>query len=196
VGRPSVVLALTAAVLLAACGRGASTNPAAASFNASDVRFLQDMIGHHQQAIEMAKLVDGRSHRPQLTKFAAGIAATRQAEISTMRGWSTRWNQPTPPPPATAMGAAGSPPPGMLGRGQLDWLKLLKGPRFDLGFVTMMDTHHGGAVEMAEAELRTGASAEVRTLARRIRETQKAELGQLHEWKDAWSSDAGQASSG
>jgi len=193
-GRPSVVLALTAAVLLAACGRGDPTDPAAASFNVSDVRFVQDMIGHHEQAIEMATLVAGRSRRPQLIKFAAGIAAMRQAEISTMRRWSARWNQPTPP--ATAMEHAGPPLPGMLGRGQLDWLKLIKGPRFDLGFVTMMDTHHGGAIEMAQTELRAGASAEVKALARRILTTQAAELDQLHEWKDAWSSDAGQPTSG
>jgi uncharacterized protein (DUF305 family) len=111
-----------------------------------------------------------------------------------MGRWSTQWNQPTPP--ATAMDDAESPLPGMLGRGQLDWLKLLKGPRFDLGFVTMMSTHHGGAVEMAETELRAGASAEVKALARRILTTQAAELGQLHEWKDAWSWHAGQPTSG
>jgi uncharacterized protein (DUF305 family) len=195
VGRPSVVvLALTAVVLLAACGRGATADPAATSFNANDVRFLQGMVGHHQQAIETATLVDGRSRRPQLITFAAGIAATRQAEISIMGRLTTRWNQPTPP--ATAMDDGGSPLPGMLGRGQLDWLKLLKGPRFDLGFVTMMDTHHGGAVEIAETELRAGASAEVKALATRILTTQKAELGQLHEWKDAWSSDRRQPASG
>jgi uncharacterized protein (DUF305 family) len=63
-GRLKVVLALTAALLLAGCGRGAPAEPAAASFNASDVRFLQDMIGHHEQALEMATLADGRSRRP------------------------------------------------------------------------------------------------------------------------------------
>ncbi len=193
-GRPRVVLALTAAVLLAACGRGAPTGPAAASFNAGDVRFLQDMIGHHQQAIEMARLVDGRSRRPQLVRFAAGIAATRHAEISTMGRWSTRWNQPTGSTTATDDG--GTLLPGMLGRGQLDWLKQLEGPRFDLGFVTMMGTHHGGAVEMAETELRAGASGEVKALARRILSMQAAELGQLREWKDAWSSDDGQPTNG
>jgi uncharacterized protein (DUF305 family) len=190
-GRPRVVVALAAAVLLAACGHSVPTDPAAASRNANDVRFLQDMIGHHQQAIDMATMVDGRSRRRQLIDFAAGITATRQAEISTMERWTTQWNQPTPP--TTAAEDADSPPPGTLGRGQLDWLKLLKGPRFDLGFVTMMDTHHGGAVEMAETELRAGAAAEVKELARRILTTQRAELGQLHEWKDAWSSDASHA---
>jgi uncharacterized protein (DUF305 family) len=192
--RSSLALTLSAAVLLAGCGRGPATDPAAASFNASDVRFLQDMIAHHQQAIEMAMLVPGRARRPQLIRFAADIANTRQAEITTMGRWWARWNQPTPP--TTAMDDARSHLPGMLGRGQLDWLKLLKGHRFELGFVTMMDTHHGGAVELAETELQAGASAEAKWLARRIVTTQKAEIGQLHHWKDAWSSDASHPSSG
>jgi uncharacterized protein (DUF305 family) len=192
--RPGLLLGLSAAILLAACGRGDTSDPAAASFNSSDVRFVRYMIGHDQQALEMAALVPGRTRRPELIRFAADIVTSRQAELTTMRRWWTRWNQPTPPD--TAMHDVQSRLPGMLDRGQLDWLKLLKGPRFELGFVTMMDTHHGGAVEMAEAELRAGASAEVKALARQIVTTQQAEIGQLHSWKDAWSSDASQASSG
>lgn len=190
--RSSVLFALTAAMVLAACGRNAPTDPAAASLNASDVRFLADMIGHHQQAIEMATMVDGRSRRPQLIKFAGTIAATRQAEISAMTRLSTPQSQPTPSATTTD---DDSTLPGMQGRGQLEWLKLLKGPRFDLGFVTMMNTHHGGAVELAETELRAGGSAEVKSLAMRIRARQVTEIRQLHQWKDAWSSDAGQPTS-
>jgi hypothetical protein len=91
-----------------------------------------------------------------------------------MRGWLTRWNLPTPP--ATTMEHSESPLPGMLGRGQLDWLELLKGARFDLGFLTMMDTRHGGAIRVAESELRGGASAEVKALARQVLTTQTASL--------------------
>lgn len=193
-GRLKVVLAVTAALLLVGCGRGTPAQPPAPSFNASDVRFLQDMIGHHQQAIDMAALADGRSRRPRLIKFAAGIAAARQDDIATMRRWLTRWNLPTAP--ATGSEDAESPLPGMLAAGQLDWLQLRTGPRFDLGFLTMMDTHHGGAITVAERELQGGASAELKALATRIMTTQAAEMRQLHRWKDAWSSDTGQPSSG
>jgi uncharacterized protein (DUF305 family) len=193
-GRPTVLLTLAAAVLLAACGRGAPTSSMSDRPATSDVRFVLAMLGYHQQAIEMAVLVDGRSRRQQLIKFAATIVMTRQAEISTMQGLSTRWNQP--PPPATTVEDAGSLLPGMQGRGQLDWLKLRKGPRFDLSFLTMMDTHHGGVVEVATTELQAGASAEVKALAKRIVKMHKAELRQLHKWKDAWSSEAGQPSGG
>jgi uncharacterized protein (DUF305 family) len=191
--RTRVVLALTTMLVLAACGRAAATDPAAANLNANDVRFLHDMISDHKQAIEMATMVNGRSRRPQLIRFATGLAATRQAEISVMERWLTRHNQPAVQATATD---DGSPLPGLQGPGQLAWLKLLRGPRFDLGFVTMMDTHHGGVVEIANTELQAGASAEVKALARRIVTAQAAEMRQLHRWKDAWSSDAGQPTSG
>jgi uncharacterized protein (DUF305 family) len=183
-----ILTALVAAVLLAACARSAATQPTAskaAAFNDADVTFLQEMIPHHQQAIDMAKLVEGRTQRPELVKLATSITASQGAEIRTMQGFLTRWNRPAP-----AAGEAGHDEPqapGMLGQGQLDWLKTLEGVRFDLGFVTMMRTHHGGAVEMAEAELRSGSSASIKTLAKRMIAAQQAEIRQLHGWKDAWS---------
>jgi uncharacterized protein (DUF305 family) len=191
----AVLLALTAAVLLVGCSPGAASEPAVhqvATFNDADVRFLQEMIPHHQQAIELATLVDGRSRRPELAKLATDIAATQATEIQTMGRWLTRWNRPV-----AAVGTtdhAGSQVLGLLGRGQLEWLQALKGAAFDLGFVTMLRTQHIGAVEMAQAELRAGASGEAKALATRIIAAREAELRQLHEWKDAWSSDASGAS--
>jgi uncharacterized protein (DUF305 family) len=182
-----ILIALVAAALLAACARSAATQPTAseAAFNDADVAFLQDMIPHHQQAIDMAKLVEGRTRRPELVKLATSITASQGAEIRTMQGFLTRWNRPAP----AVEGAGHDEPqaPGMLGEGQLDWLQTLAGARFDLGFVTMMRTHHGGAVEMAEAELRSGSSASIKTLAKRMIAAQQAEIRQLQGWKDAWS---------
>jgi uncharacterized protein (DUF305 family) len=182
-----ILIALAAAVLLAACAHSAATQPAAstAAFNDADVAFLQDMIPHHRQAIAMAELVDGRTRRPELVELAAGITASRDAEIRTMQGFLSRWNRPAP--------AAGAPEQeesqvlGMLGQGQLDWLQTLAGVQFDLGFVTMLRTHHEGAVELAKAELGAGASAAVKALARQMIAAQQAEIRQLHRWKDAWS---------
>ncbi len=182
------LITLVVAILLAGCGRGAATQLAAQeapAFNDADVMFLQDMIPHHQQAIDMAKLVDGRSRRPELVKLAARIITSQDAEIRIMQAWLTRWNRPAP---AGAANEHDRPQvPGLLAPGQLDWLETLTGSQFDLGFVTMMRTHHGGAVEMAETELRSGSSAEVRALAERLIAAQQAEIRQLHGWKDAWS---------
>jgi uncharacterized protein (DUF305 family) len=192
----SILLTVCAAILLVGCGRGALTEPAAdqaATFNDADVRFLQEMIPHHQQAIEMATLVDGRTRRPELAKLATDITTTQVTERQVMGRWLAGWNRPIPA--VAAPDQAASQVPGMLGRGQLDWLQTLKGAPFDLGFVTMMCTHHFGAVEMANAELRFGSSGAVKALATRILTVQEAELRRLHEWKDAWSSGSIAASS-
>jgi uncharacterized protein (DUF305 family) len=141
------------------------------------------MIRHHRQAIDMAELVDGRTRRPELAKLAATITASRGTEIRTMQEFLRRWSRPAPAAPAADHQ---SQVPGLLDQGQLDWLQTLAGVQFDLGFVTMMRTHHEGAVELAQAELGAGASPPVKALARKMLATQQAEIRQLHGWKDAW----------
>jgi uncharacterized protein (DUF305 family) len=178
-----LVLTLLAAIVLAACA-GVTAHQAPA-FNDTDVRFLQDMILHHRQGIEMAKLVDGRSQRPELVALATRIIASQGSEIGTMQGWLARWNRPAPA--VEGMGQDQRQVPGMLALGQLDWLATLTGAQFDLGFVTMMRTHFGGGLEVAGSELRSGSSAEVRVLATRMVADQQAEIRRLHGWKDAWS---------
>lgn len=93
------LLALVAAVLLAACSDPAptsTTTAAQAAFNDADVRFLHAMIPHHQQAIDAAKLVTGRTERSQLIMLANTITASQVAEIQAMKGWLQRWQRPMP----------------------------------------------------------------------------------------------------
>jgi uncharacterized protein (DUF305 family) len=66
------------------------------------------------------------------------------------------------------------------------FLQTLTGTRFDLGLLTMMRTHHAGAVELAETELRAGASAEAKELARKVIGTRQPEIRQMQRWQDAW----------
>jgi uncharacterized protein (DUF305 family) len=182
-----VLITIAAAVLLAACARGAATQPpasTAATFNDADIRFLHDMIRHHRQAIAMADLVNGRTRRPELVKLAATITDSRGAELRTMEGFLRRWNRPASA--ARVADHEASQVPGLLDKGQLDWLETLEGVQFNLGFITMMWTHHEGAVELAQAELAAGASPAVKALARQMLAAQQAEIRQLHGWKDAW----------
>jgi len=180
-----ILLALAAAAMLAGCGRGgASPLPAdqPPAFNDADVGFLQAMIPHHQQAITMAKLATGRTRQPEVAKLAATITASHAAETRSMQAWLTRWQRPA----AAAPGRDHDPSllPGMLAQGQLEWLQTLHGTQFDSGFLTMMGTHHSGAVELAEAELRAGASMEVKAFARQLLQARQRELRQMQQWKD------------
>jgi uncharacterized protein (DUF305 family) len=180
--------ALVAAVLLAACSEPAPTSTATgaqAAFNDADVRFLQAMIPHHQQAIDAAKLVTGRTDRSQLIKLAEAITASQAAEIQTMESWLQRWQQPMPA--TAAMAHEGEHVWGMMSEGQLDWLARLDGREFDLGFTTSMKTHHLGAIKLASSILREGRSPELRMLATQILTAQQDEVDQLNRWHNAWS---------
>jgi uncharacterized protein (DUF305 family) len=162
-----------------------TTTGAQAAFNDADVRFLQEMVPHHQQAIDAAKLVTGRTDRSQLVKLTDVIAARQTAEIQTMKGWLRRWQQPMPATGGMAHEAERA--PGMMSQGQLDWLATLDGREFDLGFTTSMKTHHLGAIQLARSILQEGRSPEVRMLATRILTAQQDEVDQLTRWHDAWS---------
>ena len=128
-----ILLAVVAAALLAACGRGAASPlPAdqAPAFNDADVSFLHAMIPHHQQAIEMAKLVTGRTQRPEVVKLAATITASQAAEVASMQAWLTRWKRP-----ATAAAGTHHGPlmPGMLAEGSWSGCRRSPAPSSTLG---------------------------------------------------------------
>jgi uncharacterized protein (DUF305 family) len=91
-----ILLALAAVFLLAACNQGGGgqeqgTVPAEAAPSGADVSFTQNMIPHHQQAIEMAKLVDSHTDRPELHKFADSIVTSQGQEITQLQGWLRDW---------------------------------------------------------------------------------------------------------
>jgi uncharacterized protein (DUF305 family) len=185
--RRRILLAVAMAMLLAGCGRSAATTPTASmagAFNDADVRFLQGMIPHHQQAVDMAELADGRTRRPELARLAQAIIASHGVEIRTMQAWLRHWDRPMPA--LTSTGHGGAHVPGMLGQGQLEWLKTLQRGAFDIGFLTMMRTHHQGALEMAQVELHEGSSPDIKALAQRIIDQQQAEIRRMLAWKQAW----------
>jgi uncharacterized protein (DUF305 family) len=141
-------------------------------FTADDVHFMQDMILHHAQAVEMASLVKDRTNRQALVDAARRIDASQADEINFMRKWLRDRGQ-TAPDPATAapmMHAmpAMAPMSGMKGDHaalgmatpqQMAALAAAKGPEFDRQFLERMITHHQGAVNMAQALLKRPGAA-------------------------------------
>src|SRR5262245_14771662 len=76
-----------------------ATGPAAltGSFNDADVTFAQNMIPHHQQAVQMAKMAARRASDPEVKQLAAQIKGAQDPEIQTMTGWLTAWSKPVMP---------------------------------------------------------------------------------------------------
>jgi uncharacterized protein (DUF305 family) len=180
------LLALAAALLLTACNQGGDqqgTTPATAAPNDADVTFTQNMIPHHQQAIEMAKLVDAHTTRPELRTLAEDITTSQGQEVSLMQGWLRSWGKPATP---EGMDHGGMQMPGTMSEAEMRQLKATNGEDFDLMFLDMMTAHHEGAIEMANTELRDGSLPEVKQLAQQIIKAQQGEIDQFEQWKKEW----------
>ncbi|MFF0316689.1 DUF305 domain-containing protein [Micromonospora sp. NPDC005252] len=194
-------VAVTAAVLLSACGGDDSTGsgmghgsgmgtsaPAASAsagavFNDADVMFAHMMVVHHRQAIEMASLADTRAASSDVKALATKIKQAQQPEIDTMNGWLTAWGRPAPMASASGMdmGMGHGPMPGVMSDADMTQLAKAKGAEFDKQFLTMMISHHQGAITMAQQETAQGSNPDAKTLAAKIIGDQQAEITQMQE---------------
>jgi len=131
---------------------GGTTPPGApARWTQADVRFMSSMIGHHAQAIQMARLVPERQASPAVQRLAARIINAQEDEIGSMRLWLRDRGQPVPeaaPAHHDHGGEHGAMMPGMLTPEQMKELEEARGPEFDRLFLSLMIRHHQGAVSM------------------------------------------------
>lgn len=148
-------------------------------FNDADVAFAQGMIPHHEQAVEMAELADGRAESPEVIDLAARIKAAQDPEIEEMRGWLEDWGQEMP----DAMDHESM--SGMMSDDDMMGMEGASGAAFDEMFLTMMIEHHEGAIEQAETELDEGQNAEAEELAQTIIDAQQAEIEEMQGILDA-----------
>lgn len=114
----------------------------------ADTLFMQGMIGHHAQAIEMVALVASRTRNPDLERMALRIDVSQRDEMQMMREWLERRGEPLPDPHAhhQAHGLM----PGMLTADQMARLAAAEGPTFDRLFLEGMIQHHEGALTMVK----------------------------------------------
>jgi uncharacterized protein (DUF305 family) len=153
----------------------AAADPAA--HNGQDANFAADMVSHHEQAVEMAKLVPSRSDTPAVTDLAGRIQAAQDPEIATMKGWLKGWRLPEPEN-MSGMDMSGS-MPGMMSPADLKELAGLRGAAFDRMFLTMMLAHHEGAITMAKTQITSGQSPPAKALAQQIITAQTKEIAEI-----------------
>ncbi len=146
-----------------------------------DLQFIDTMTAHHGEAVNMAKLVDGRTNNTDLIKFAAQIIADQEKEIGQMKDWREKWF-------AGKSQAMNMEMPGMADSMKMDMAKLsnAKDKDFDLAFVEMMTPHHAGAIAMGREALTKSEKSEIKTLAGQIIKAQEAEIKMMNEWKAKW----------
>ncbi|MGH7604748.1 MAG: DUF305 domain-containing protein [Gemmatimonadaceae bacterium] len=122
----------------------------------ADIHFMSSMIGHHAQAIVMARWAPSHGASPSVQTLAARIINAQQDEIGTMQRWLGDRLQPVPDAVATGMRMQMNGMehemlmPGMLTDAQMKELDAARGPEFDRLFLKDMIQHHTGALTMVK----------------------------------------------
>jgi uncharacterized protein (DUF305 family) len=186
--RKTLTAALLAASLLtlAACGNE-DDNGSNAEHNDADVTFAQQMIPHHEQAIQMAGLAETRAESQEVKDLAADIEAAQDPEIETMTGWLESWGEDIPDDGMSGMDhgdMSSDEMPGMMSDDEMDDLMGSSGLGFDRMFLTMMIEHHEGAIEMAKTEQSDGKFPDAIELAEDIETAQTAEIRTMQDLLD------------
>ena len=154
-------------------GSSAAPAPAAADRNGSDTMFVQGMIPHHAQAVEMSDIIlKKQGIDASITALATKIKAAQAPEIEKMTGWLEDWKEPTQAPGGHSMA-------GMMSGEDLSKLDAAQGTDAAKLFLSQMIAHHEGAVEMANAEVRSGKNAEAIQLAKDIAASQADEIQEM-----------------
>jgi uncharacterized protein (DUF305 family) len=150
----------------------------------AEVEFMQGMIMHHSQAIEMTALLSTHTENKDLLLLGARISASQAEEIKFMRRWlaarGESLSMSMPDMPGMDMSHQAMPlMPGMLSPEQMAALRKAKGAEFDYLFLTGMIQHHGGALTMVKDLFDTagaGQDAEIFDFATDADNTQRAEI--------------------
>jgi len=159
----------------------------------ADVRFMQGMIMHHAQAVEMTALIESHTTTMDLRSLGARISSSQSEEIKFMKRWLEARGEPTrgpispvmPEMPGMDMSSHSMHTmhsmlmPGMLTAKQMEALKKAKGEEFDRLFLTGMIQHHGGALIMVKDLFDTagaGQDAELFNFATDVDSGQRAEI--------------------
>lgn len=179
----------------------ASTRASLPPSSAKDMEFMQGMIMHHAQAVEMTAFIEGRTKNKNIHLIGTRISRSQADEMLFMKRWLEQRGEPTshsmPMPTEThsghhdppKVGIQNKPPeggihnqhlmPGMLSAEQMRALERSKGAEFDRLFLEGMIQHHNGALIMVKDLFDTagaGQDAELFTFATDVDSGQRAEI--------------------
>ena len=160
------------------------TKAAAPEFDEADVAFMQMMVPHHAQAIEMAKLAPSQAASRKVRVLAGRIRAAQGPEILMMASWLQERNMQVPsaaedPSEWDHSTHGHNPMVGMLTEAQMRRLADARGAEFDRLFLRGMIQHHRGAIEMAEDVAVDGTDIIVSEVAADVAATQSAEIDRM-----------------
>ncbi|NMO50663.1 DUF305 domain-containing protein [Actinoplanes sp. TBRC 11911] len=148
--------------------------PDGVTYNGIDTTFVQMMIVHHGQAIEMAGLAGRRASNVELRALADRIGAAQAPEVTYLRTWLRARKLPETDPSHDH-----STMPGMQTPADMAALRAATGAEFDRKFVAMMTDHHRGAQQMAGDVITGGQDELLREMANEMAVEQGSEVRRM-----------------
>lgn len=145
-----------------------------------DIKFMQGMIGHHLQAVEMVALINDRSTNTDIRRLGLRIQVSQDDEINMMKTWLTTRGAAVPGPHAHH--EPGGMMPGMLTAEEMAALAAAKGVEFDRLFLQGMIKHHFGAITMVDELFKTpgaGQDGEIYQFASDVDSDQRMEIDRM-----------------
>jgi uncharacterized protein (DUF305 family) len=162
-------------------GRDAAIDVSAVQATKDDVEFMQGMIHHHLQAIDMTNLLATNTQSEDMRKLGLRMAISQTDEIKMMQKWLQARGQEVPGEHAHHM--PGAPMmPGMLTPEEMARLAEAKGPAFDKLFLEGMIKHHAGALVMVDnlfAKAGAGQQSDIFAFASDVVADQRAEIDRM-----------------
>ncbi|MDI9916072.1 DUF305 domain-containing protein [Rhodococcus sp. IEGM 1379] len=153
--------------------------------NATDIEFLEWMYPHHVQALDMAKMVEGRTDNAELLALAAQIEAAQGPEMAQMSGMLMKWGRLDSASMSmegmdhSGHGVGMAEMPGIMSGDDMTPLTNASCAEFDKMWLTMMIEHHAGAIAMSETEIADGLDPASEKMAEAIIAGQQAEITQM-----------------
>jgi uncharacterized protein (DUF305 family) len=151
--------------------------------SSADVGFLQDMLTHHDQALQVATLTDAYGEDPVVRSYAREVLTFQSYEIGVMTQMLAEWGYTRDERSDEAMAWMGMAVPvermpGLLTDDQLDEVREARGPELDGLFLELMAEHHRGGLHMAQEGAALADDDGVAELAARIGRNQAGEINE------------------
>lgn len=166
-----VATLVAVAVLLVACGGNDDGN---AGGNGTDAAFIDNMVDHHQSAIDMAKIAQKRSKSPYVKGLADDIVEAQKGEITVMEAIGHDLEGVKKADLGMTMKDMGM-------HGNTNMLETAT--PFDRDFIDMMIPHHQGAIRMARIELARGKSKALKNVADKVIAAQTREINEMNAYR-------------
>ncbi|WP_414837293.1 DUF305 domain-containing protein [Candidatus Nanosalina sp. VS9-1] len=145
-------------------------------FNRNDVMFMNMMIIHHDQAIDMAELAENRTDNENILELAKNISQAQTQENRQMTEWLNQLGYERP--------VRGHRMAGMASREEMEKLRDINGTEFNELFAALMIEHHEGGIAMSQNFYRSGENTELRKMQLQMIEAQQKEIRRMREWQE------------